>query len=178
MLKEISTMLNAITQQLKEKDSPWYILYRSIGVSYSIRLGTKGLCGPPGLAKAGVLLAGHARRRCWVCEDVPRVSTGQGRAVQTPGALEAVVCTTKTMGECLHRFFRGSAKKGSMGLDRDGPTHKQNMSFFFPLSHPYTTARVAQIFVDNIFIAWNATLNCQRQGTRSSLAISGRSSFV
>lgn len=62
---------------------------------------------------------------------MPRVSTGQGRAGQTPGALEAVVCTTKTMGECLHRFFRGSAKKGSRGLDRDGPTHKQNMSIFF-----------------------------------------------
>lgn len=42
-----------------------------------------------------------------------------------------------------------------MGLDRGGPTHKQNMSIFFPLSHPYTAATAAQIFVDNIFIAWN-----------------------
>lgn len=66
-----------------------------------------------------------------------------------------------------------------MGLDRGGPTHKQKKYvYFFPLSHPYTAATAARIFVDNIFIAWNATLNCQRQGTRSSLAISGRSSFL
>lgn len=88
------------------------------------------------------------------------------------------------MGEFLNGFFRGSAKKGSMGLalylyynfvDR---LTKKKYALFFPLPHPYTAATVAQIFVDNIFIAWNATLNCQRQGTRSSLAISGRSSFV
>lgn len=30
---------------------------------------------------------------------MPRVSTGQGRAGQTPGALGAVACTTKTMEE-------------------------------------------------------------------------------
>lgn len=65
---------------------------------------------------------------------MPRVSTGQGRAGQTPGALEAVVCTTKTMGECLHRFFAVLPKKGSRGLDRDGPTHKLNMSIFFHYS--------------------------------------------
>ena len=75
-------------------------------------------------------------------------------------------------------FFAALPKKGVWVLIVVDRLTKKKDVHFFPLPHPYTAATVAQIFVDNIFIAWNATLNCQRQGTRSSLAISGRSSFV
>ena len=44
------------------------------------------------------------------------------------------------MGKCIHRFYRGSAKIGSMGLDPGGPTHKQKEknANLLHQDHPYS----------------------------------------
>lgn len=76
-------------------------------------------------------MAGHARRRSEYVQTFLVCQQDKVERDRLLGlALGALACTTKTMGmgEYLHRC---SANKGSMGLDRGGPTHKQNMSIFF-----------------------------------------------
>lgn len=110
-------------------------------------------------------------KTCLVCQQ------GKVERDRLLGLLEPLPVPQRPWESVPIDFLAALPKVGEYGSILVVVDRLTKYAHFFPLSHPQQQSLRSLSIISSNCIECHTTLNCQRQGTRSSLAISGRSSF-